>query len=277
LALAQDGDRTMVAGRSADGTPFGASGTRSSPSIDAAGLVPPFAVAALARCDSVDVLALPPLEGIARILPPEIAWRYRAADHAARVAAPVQPVRFVISDVEPPPALGLGRLHPWTGSVAPGEKLVHLRGPAATPERVLLGLAQADEIEFHTHGLVDLAVSDASLLVLSQGADGDFAVTAGAIRRQRLERAPLVLLAACESAHTAPYLHQSWSLPAAFLEAGAGAVVAASARVDDADAQGFFDQVRERIRAGASAAAAVRDARMKSGADDWKQDVIVFE
>src|SRR5262249_59629452 len=114
-----------------------------------------------------------------------------------------------------------------------GERLVHLAGPAATPERVLAALAQADEIEFHTYGLVDLAVSDASLLVLSRGLGGEFALTAGAIRRQRLERAPLVLLAACESAHTAPYLHQSWSLPAAFLEAGAGAVVAASSRVGD--------------------------------------------
>src|SRR5262249_31625447 len=65
LALAAQADRTMVGGRGADGAPFGAFGRRTTTAIDAARLVSPAAVAAIARCETVDVLAMPPLEGVA--------------------------------------------------------------------------------------------------------------------------------------------------------------------------------------------------------------------
>src|SRR5262249_46564275 len=128
--------------------------------------------------------------------------------------------------------------------------------------------------------MVDLAISDASVVVLTPDADGQFALTAAAIRRQHLPRAPLVILGACESGHVAPYLHQSWSLPAAFLAAGARSVVASPAAIEDADAGAFFAQLRERVRGGMAVPVALRDTRqawLARPGHEWVKAVIAFE
>ena len=270
LALAQADDvsvaHTIAVGRGADGDVF-----------DRLAAAP----SALARCGEVAVYALPPLEGAGELLPPSIAWRYAGAPRPpASPRSDAAFTRLVVSDVAPPPSLAFEHLQSWPASADPGDRLVHLTGPAATPARVLAALADADEIELHAHGLVDFALSDTSLVALSPDADGEWALTAAAIRRLDLQRAPLVVLAACDSARTAPYQHASWSLPEAFLEAGASAVIAVADRVDDATAPAFFDAVRQRIRAGASPAVAVRDVRMQWLRDrraEWVRAVVVFQ
>lgn len=141
-------------------------------------------------------------------------------------------------------------------------------------------MGNASEIQFHTHALVDMGVSDASHLVLSPGPDGRYALTAEAIRGVELRGRPIIVLAACHSAQGARYQHAPWSLPHAFLTAGARAVVAAGTAIPDLEAGPFFDRVLARVRAGEDPAAALRDERiatLTANPSSWVADVIVFE
>ncbi len=246
--------------------------TRTAPEIDAATLVPADIVGALAACPSVDVIARPPIHGRARLLGDAIAWRY-----LSRRSGPVGPSgdrRVVVADVEPPLALELPRLATWTSE---GEVI---SGPAATPARVLAAIGAAGDVVIHAHGIVDAAEPGASYLALSPDSDGMFALTAAEVRRAHFTRSPLIVLAACEASHAAPLLHETWSLPAAFVYAGAGAVFASAAPIPDADAAAFFDAIRTKVIAGASPTIALRDARrywLDHHRGDWVRDVIVFE
>ena len=145
---------------------------------------------------------------------------------------------------------------------------------------MLAELSSATEIELHVHGLVDLGLADSSLLVLSADPDGDYALTARRVRAAKLSGAPVVLLAACHAAQESAALHAPWSLPVAFLEAGARAVLASPAEIPDAQAAPFFDAVLARIRSGQEPAAALRDERLTfrtrpGGA--WVDRVLAFE
>jgi CHAT domain-containing protein len=141
-------------------------------------------------------------------------------------------------------------------------------------------MARATEIETHVHGLINLAVSDASFLVLAPEPGGRYALTADEVGARRLQGAPLVILAACRAAHTAPTLHEPFSLPVSFIQAGARTVLAATVDVPDTEAGTFFDAVRERIRSGQPAARALRDVRMQwlqRNPSSWVRSVLVFD
>jgi hypothetical protein len=101
------------------------------------------------------------------------------------------------------------------------------------------------------------------------------------VRGSSLQGAPFVVLAACHAGHTAYVLHEPFSLPAAFIEAGARGVLAATVEIPDLEAGAFFNAVRERLRAGASPASALRDERVRwrregRGAK-WLDSVLLFE
>jgi len=117
--------------------------------------------------------------------------------------------------------------------------------------------------------------------MLSPDSDGGYALTASAIRTTRLRGRPIVILAACHAARAATYRHEAWSLPAAFIAAGARAVIASTEVIDDASAGAFFDDVRARIERGASAATALRDARSAWQAVHpdaaWVRSLMVFQ
>jgi hypothetical protein len=245
---------------------------RTMPAIDPASLVPPDIAGALTACPVVDVIARPPVHGMARLLGDAIAWRYLA--RRDRPVAPPSPRSLVVGDVEPPPALELPRLATWSSS---GELL---SGASATPSRVLAAIGAAGEVTIHAHGLIDVALPEASYLALSPDAGGRFALTTTDVRKARFTTSPLIVLAACRSASAAPVLHETWSLPAAFVLAGARAVIASAAPIPDSNASAFFDAVRDKVRAGAPVAVALRDVRRQWLGDrraDWVRDVIVFE
>ncbi len=279
LGVASDFDRVVVAARGSDGNALGEyrAGQRPSPAVER--LVPDAVKAALAGCPSVDVFARPPFQGRADLLPRDLAWRYRVGRAAPADARAPSPRRLIVSGVEAPPALGLPRLPPWSAPDRgePGEALVVLSGADATPERVLAELQSATEIELRVHGLVDLAIADASFLVLAPGADGRYALTAGQVRKRRLAARPLVVLAACRGAEAAPGRLQQWSLPAAFVEAGARAVLASPELLSAAEAEPFFASVRAGLRAGKPPAVALRDARLAAPASSTVQSVLLFE
>jgi tetratricopeptide (TPR) repeat protein len=272
-------ERTVVAARGPAGELLGqADASRRSPDFDVTKLVPADIATALKPCELVRVFARYPVHGQAGLLPPDLAWSYETG--AKRVAPAVTAPRpLVVYDVEAPASLKLPRLSDWSLPAEPSLRRVELTGAAATPSRLLAELAEATEVEIHAHGLVNLGVSDASLLVMAPEAGGRYALTAGEVRRQKLKGAPVVLLGACQAARTAPYLHAPWSLPVAFAEAGARAVIASPIDIPDAEAGPFFSRVMQRIRAGTPAAAALRDERMRvlsSQPDSWVKTVVVF-
>ncbi|MCP3100107.1 CHAT domain-containing protein [Myxococcus sp. K15C18031901] len=256
---------------------------RTEPLRDAAtGLVPSSLLKVLHGCERVDVLARPPVHGLTGLLPDDTAWSYRVGRGETSPPTRGGPgTHLVVTDVASPASLRLPRLGELTPPRLPDPWRVVLRGAAATPSEVLKSMADASEIEVHAHGLYSAATSDASLVVLSPELDGAYALTADLVRQTRLSHAPLVLLATCGAARTAPFPHESYSLPVAFIEAGASAVLASTLEIPDT-AGAFFENVRERVRSGAAASGALRDARAQWAREHpedraWLPHVLLFE
>ena len=276
LGVAVDQELSLVVARTAEGEAAGllreeegAVGQRPS--------IPEELLGQLAACPEIEVLASPSLSGTVGLLPPSVAWSFRGGPgnqpHAGTGSRPL-----VVSDIEPPLGLGLPRLPPW-GEAGDSVALT-LEGSAATPRRVLEAMENATEIELHAHGLVDLALADASFVVLSPDAEGAYALTAGEVKRRPLRGSPLVVLGACHAAPVAPSQKERWSLPAAFLQAGASAVLAAPALVPDGEAGPFFSAVRGRVRRGESPAVALRNERLawlERQPGSWVDQVLLFQ
>ncbi|ATB49227.1 CHAT domain-containing protein [Corallococcus macrosporus] len=284
LGVAVDYERSVVALRGAGGELLGHfDASRAQPlGREASGLVPPSLQAALGDCERVDVLALPPVHGLRGLLPPDLAWSYRVGRPAgaARGAAAGSGTHLVVNAVEAPAALGLPRLLPLAPPLGGDSQRIELSGMQATPARVLAAMVQASEVEIHAHGAFSPEMSDASLVVLAPEPDGRYALSAAQVRALKLERAPLVLLATCSAARATPFLHESFSLPVAFIEAGASTVLASTVEIPDSAGR-FFEAVRERIRSGAPAAQALRDERRTwleaHPAADWVHGILLFE
>jgi hypothetical protein len=281
LALTEDTERSLLVARGAEGqlvshyTPERSA--RLNPT-SLAGVVPQDMVEALRPCASVDVLARPPLQGRAGLLPPEFAWRYltRATSPQPRAG---RGLHLVVSEVRYDEQRSDSALT-WSPRIAPGTELRTLRELDATPNRVLAAMPDATEIDLATHGKIDPG-SNTAYLLLAPGSDGGYELYESRIRKLRLSGAPLVVLAACEAARGTSALHELGSLPNAFLSAGARTVLAATHPIPNEDASAFFGAVRERIRRGASPSMATRDERLewlRRGRDsDWLSSVLVFE
>lgn len=276
LGVALDDNRAVAIARLADGSVRGVydpDRRRALTDLDA--IVPPELAAALAPCDHVSVLALPPLHGRAHLLPPELPWAYRSAPGPSW-PPPSLPRNVVIADPMTPAHLHLPQLGPAVE--VPGAEIV--RGPAATPSRVERELGSAAEVFIHAHALVDVGTSDTAFLALSPDADGRFALTASDVRRLHLAGRPIIYLAACRTAEVAPQLHEAWSLAVAFVAAGARAVVASAAPLPDRAASEFFAALRRRVAAGEAPAAALaheRGAWLARDPASWVRDMILFE
>ena len=238
--------------------------------------VSPVLAKRLAGCETVDVYAPGLYYGQARLLPRELAWRYRSplAREPAPEPAPAAPAggRLVVTDVEPPPALALPALHDEPEVAG----ATVLRGAAATPRRVLGEMTAASEIELHAHGLVDVAEPSAASLLLSPDADGDYALDAERVRKARLSGRPLVLLAACHAARV-PASDRPWGLADAFLAAGARSVVASTDELPDAGLSRALAAIGTAVRGGTPAARAVRDLRLARPDHRWLDAIVVFE
>ncbi len=274
LGIAVEDQRRMAVVRSADGVLLVAyDEKRSSPRDDLRTVISPAQLAALGQCPVVDVLARPPVHGTSRLLPESVAWRYLSA----RRQPAMQPrgPSVVVADVEPPATLGLPRLATWQ-SVS-GRTL---SGASATPERVLAALADAGEVVIHAHGLGSSDASDAAFLALSADAGGRYALTAADVRGTTLRGNPLVVLAACNASVGAPVFHEPWSLPAAFVYAGARAVIASTAPIPDNEATAVVESIRTAVASGTPAAVALREVRQRAlaaGSGEWVKDLLVFE
>lgn len=281
LGVTVDDERTFLVARDAAGRITGHyDASRKEPLASVEGLVPAGMVEALRACPSVAVLARPPVQGRADLLPPDLAWSYQVGPPSTAGEPSPQERRLVVSDVLAPASLRLPALRSWTSS-GPDEGLTVLSGAVATPARVLEAMRDATEVQVHAHGIIDPSVADASVLVLSPAPDsGRFALSTSDLRGQRLRGRPVVLLAACYAAHTSAYIHENLGLPLAFIESGARAVLAATQEIPDAEVSAFFEPVLARIRSGAPAAVALRDERqdwLRRHGSTWVRQVLLFE
>ena len=265
IVIARGADGAIVATRK----PFGTGG------IAADQVVSGEIQQALASCEIVDVFARAPYQGSPRLLPADLAWRFRGR-RPAEIGTGAARRRVIIADVEPPRELGLPRL--MLHSTQSDAEM--LRGAAATPRAVLGAIADATAIEIHAHGILDASMADTAFLALSPDGDGRYQLTADDIRQQRLAGAPTVLLGACQAAYTTRFFHDPSSLASAFLEAGARTVIASPAPIPDSDATAVFETLHQQVAAGEPAAKALRSIRTQrrsTAQRDWIGDVVVFE
>ena len=282
VAATADSERSLLIVRGASGQLLGyhegARGTRLPENLS--GFVPSEALAALQGCEKVEVFARPPLLDRPGLLPTDMAWSYKLRAQPSPSPRAGRGVHLVVKDV----ALSaervqtLGRLNAWKESFGPTEEQRVLMGTEATPSRVLAAMRDATDIDLVAHGVI--TSSRFSHLVLAREGSSD-ELSAGAIQTLRLEGAPLVVLAACRAARSAYILHEPSGLPAAFVQAGARAVIAATEEIPDLEAAAFFNAVRERIRQGSSPASALREERQKWLAENkgrrWLEGVLLYE
>jgi len=278
VAVAVQGTQSVVAFADAHGEVGGTYATLArTGDLDASTLIPSQIVSRLRSCEKIVVLARAPVLGAARLLPPDLAWSYLLK---GTPAGPAVGDRLVIANPDLPPELKMPPLSPYPDE--PGAPNVRvLRGAGATPTRVLAAMHDASIIEFHTHGFIANDVSEASYLMLAPDADRQYAMTADDVARVKLTAAPLVILGACHAAASSHSLEGGTGLAEAFLRSGARAVVASPDAIKDLGAHDMFTAVRERVIAGATPAAAVRDERVHRLAlvpsEAWVSGVIVFE
>jgi len=159
-----------------------------------------------------------------------------------------------------------------------GPSRTHLAlGYEANREAVLGGmLAQARVVHFATHGLLDARRPENSGLVLAlfnprgQAQDGYLRVSD--IHGLKLS-ADLVVLSSCESALGKDMGSEGLiGLPRAFLHAGAKRVIASLWKVDDEAAAALMTSFYRSLKAGASSAAALRQAQRTLKQDPKFQD-----
>jgi tetratricopeptide (TPR) repeat protein len=293
LAVTVDSERTLVVVRGGGGGPavaFYDSGRTAPLPRRLNGLVPAEAVKALDGCPQVDVLARAPVYGRPGLLPGDVAWSYRGAVPGQAPAPAGLRRHLVVQEVAMSPSrLPLRTPAAWRVPEVDGERLEQLRRADATPSEVLRRMEDATDITFIAHALVHPDSGEAYLVLAPEpGAAGGAGLASDALRASdlqssglRLKGRPLVVLASCEGAQPAPVLHEPRSLPAAFLRAGARAVLAASDPVQQQDGPEFFAGVRARVRAGASPAEALRAERAawlaQGRGKGWVEGVLLFE
>ena len=257
--------------------PSGAAGGEQTTTPDLAAAryaVPAAVLAPLATCPAIEVIARPPLHGRSALLPAAVPWAFVSA--ARPDPGPSAPRAVIVADTEPPPTdVRLPRLAPTD---FPADATA-ITGAAATPSRVLAELSTATYAELHAHGIANLAEPGTSFLALSPERDGQWQLTAAAVAAARLAAHPVIVLGACRAASAAPRWDARWSLPDAFLAAGARAVIAADVDLPDREAAALFARLRARLAAGEAPAAAVaaeRAAAIAAG-QTWAAHVMVFE
>lgn len=280
VGLALDGEQRVSVVRGMDGSLAGRfEVVQTWAPAPASPQLPSAALASLRGCSEIAVLAEAPFQGRPNLLPSELSWSYRlGGQDRSRGHKPAR--SLIVSDVEPPRSLDLPPLSAWQdGALAEGS-LVTLTGPSATPTRTLAAMTEATDIVIHAHGLVNHGVSDASFLVLSQDTAGQYALTARQVQQAPLQGAPLVFLSACHAAVPGPMLYAPWSLPKAFIDAGASAVMAAATEIPSGDASLFFTRLRKRIAQGQAPASALRDERqawLKKNPQSFVSDILLFQ
>lgn len=140
---------------------------------------------------------------------------------------------------------------------------VLLAGDAATRAAFFEAARRSSLIHFSGHANSDASTSYGALLLAADGSDSGV-VGSSDISRLRLDRQPLVVLAACGTFRgSALHVAGMSSLSRAFLDAGARAVVGTLWEIDDDVSAPLFLRLHQRLRDGATPAGALRDAQLE--------------
>jgi len=138
-----------------------------------------------------------------------------------------------------------------------------LTGDAATRSAFAEAARGSALIHFAGHANSDASGTYAALLLAARGEDSGV-VGANDIARLRLDRHPLVVLAACGTFRgNAQHVAGMSSLARAFLTAGARGVVGTLWEIDDDVSSPLFLRFHEQLRAGASPSRALREAQLQ--------------
>jgi hypothetical protein len=236
---------------------------------------PSSTVPRLTGCSSVSVLASG-WEHVEQSMPADVAWTVRLAPPVSAEGS-MGGEQLLVRDVRPPPELQLPPLGLQAARTSADWSL--LEGTEATPERVLRALRRARYAEFEVHGLIDADLPDGALLVLSEDSDRRYALSARDLEGETFSTRPIVMLGACRAAAGSTLRDESWSLPRAFLSAGARGVFAARVELPDAEVGAFFTGIRERLDRGAELSTALRDEKLAwmGKGRTWVRDVLLFD
>ncbi len=138
-----------------------------------------------------------------------------------------------------------------------------LTGDRATRARFVQSAEGSALIHYAGHAQSDAATAYGTLSLAADDSPGTGALEAEDIARLRLRRAPLVVLAACGTIRgDADHVEGMPSVARAFLAAGARAVIGTLWEIDDDVAGPLFRTLHRRLRDGAPAATALRDAQL---------------
>ncbi len=268
VVVSTDDARVVTAVRDASGAHHGEARELAIAAQAAAALVSPALLARLSACPQIAVLARAPLHGRASLLPPQLPWFFVAVGGPSPADPPPAPQMVVVSDPASPSAPRLTPVHV--------EGATNLTGAAAQPSAVLAALRTATYAELHVHGVADLEAADGSYLLLAPDAAGRDHLTARQVAATRLIGAPVIVLAACRAADVASHLRARWSLPDAFIAAGARAVIAADTDLPDQQAAALFAELRRRVSTGAHPAAVLAELRGRAEWAAWAGHLMLF-
>jgi CHAT domain-containing protein len=139
-----------------------------------------------------------------------------------------------------------------------------LTGEGASRSAFLRELPAADVVHFAGHAIADAEMPDYSRLLMSPDPDRRGNVYAHELERVPLPRAPVVVLAACETAAGRTSRSEGTiSLARAFILAGARDVIATLWPIDDMASQPLFVAFHRELRHGRSPAEALRLAQLE--------------
>jgi CHAT domain-containing protein/tetratricopeptide (TPR) repeat protein len=137
-----------------------------------------------------------------------------------------------------------------------------LAGEEATRDAFVEAARRSTLIHFAGHANSDAMLSHGALLLAAAGGDSGI-LDSSEVARLRLERNPLVLLAACGTFRgDALHVAGMSSLSRSFLVAGARGVVGTLWEIDDDVSASLFLRVHEHLRAGLAPADALRAAQI---------------
>lgn len=141
---------------------------------------------------------------------------------------------------------------------------VVMSGHGATPTEFLDRAASVDVVHFAGHAEIDMKQPGRSALLFGSFGDiGPARLDAATIAAERLQHAPLVVLAACRTGSGKTQKNEGVaSLAAAFLHAGARGVVASLWDLDDNDSLHLFRTFHANLQRGASCADALQAAQL---------------
>jgi CHAT domain-containing protein len=136
-------------------------------------------------------------------------------------------------------------------------------GASATSQQVLPQLAMADIIHFAGHVIMNPHDFSTTAIPLASGTAKDLSVLyLGDIAHMRFDRHPVVVLAGCDSASTAPGHGSVKSLADAFLTAGSRTVAGTLWNVEDDASRDLSLEFHRALLTGLSPAASLRTAQL---------------